>query len=83
MFAEIVLFESPDLNFVDFCWWGWMKSNIYKIKVDTRDKLLAPILDATARIDKTEDGPRRTTHDLQTRVAKCMELNGGISGRLL
>jgi len=60
-----------------------MKSNIYKINVDTRDKLLAPILDATARIEKSEDGLRRTTHVLQTRVAKCMEVNGRIFGRLL
>jgi hypothetical protein len=83
MVAEIELFESPDLTPVDFCGWGWMKSNIYKIKVDTRVKLLAPILDAAARIEKSEDVLRRTTHNLQTRVAKCMEVNGGIFGRLL
>jgi hypothetical protein len=28
-----------------------MKSNIYKIKVDTRDKLLAPILDAAVHVE--------------------------------
>jgi hypothetical protein len=72
MVAEIELFESPDLTPVDFCGWGCMKS-----------KLLAPILDVAARIEKSEDGLRRTTHNLQTRDAKFMEVNGGIFGRLL
>jgi len=60
-----------------------MKSNICKIKVGTRDKLLAPVLDAAAREEKTEDRLRRKTRDLQTRVAKCMDVKGGIFGRLL
>jgi hypothetical protein len=62
----------------------WLdEGNIYKIKVDTRDKFLAPILDAAARIQKSEDRLRRTTYDLQTRAAKCMDVNGGIFERLL
>jgi hypothetical protein len=83
MVTEIELFESPGLTPLNFCGWSWMKSNIYKIKVDTRVKLLAPILDAAVRIENSEDRLRRTTRGLHTRVAKYMEVNGGIFGRLL
>jgi hypothetical protein len=57
MVTEIELFESPDLNPVDFCLWYWMKSEVYKREVDTRDELLAliRILNAVARIKKRED----------------------------
>ena len=64
MITEIELFESPDLTPVDFCGWGWMKNNIYKIKVNARDKLIAPILDAAARMEKSEARLRRTARDL-------------------
>jgi len=58
MVTEIKLFEFPDLSFLDL-WGGWMKSEVYKRKVDTRDELLACILDAAARIKKCEDRLRR------------------------
>jgi hypothetical protein len=55
-----------------------MKNEIYKRKADTRQELLARILDAAARIKKREDQLRRTTRDLSTRVAKWTEVDGGI-----
>jgi hypothetical protein len=60
-----------------------MKSEVYNRKVDTRDELLARILDAAARIKKREDQLRRTTRDLRTRVAKGSEVDGGIFEHLL
>ena len=54
-----------------------------KRKVDTRDELLARILDAAARIKEREDQLRRTKRDLRTRVAKCIEVDGGIFEHLL
>ena len=48
-----------------------------------RDELLARILDAVARINKREDQLRRTTRDLRTRVAECIEVDGGIFEYLL
>jgi hypothetical protein len=58
----------PSLAFdaLDVCLWGRMKSEVYKRKVDTRDELLARILDAVARINKHEDQLRQTTCDLRT-----------------
>ena len=60
-----------------------MNSEVYKRKVDTRDELLARILDAAARTKKREDQLRRKTRYLRTRVAKCIDVDGGIFGRLL
>jgi hypothetical protein len=53
-----------------------MKREVYKRKVGTREELLARILDAAVRIKKREDQLRRTTRDLRTRVAKCVEVYG-------
>ena len=50
MFAEIQLFESDTLSSLDFCLRVWIKSEVYKRKVDTRDDFLALILDAPDRI---------------------------------
>jgi len=72
------LFHSPDLNSLDFCLCVWMKSDIYKINVDTPDKLVARNMDAAATITEHEDRHRRTTRDLRTRVAKCNEDESGI-----
>jgi hypothetical protein len=54
MVTNIELFESPGLFELNFCLWGLVKnSEVYKRKVDTRDELLAHILDAaTTRIKK-------------------------------
>jgi hypothetical protein len=45
---EMELRESPGLTPLDFCLWGWMNSEVYKRKVDTRDELLARIFNAAA-----------------------------------
>jgi hypothetical protein len=55
-----------------------MKSEVYKLKMDTPDQLLASNLDAASCIKRREDLLRRTTRDLRTRFAKCTEVDGGI-----
>jgi AmiR/NasT family two-component response regulator len=56
-----------------------MKSEVYKIMAHPlKKKLLARILDVSARIKKREGELRRTTRDLSTRVAKYAEADGGI-----
>jgi hypothetical protein len=82
MVTEIELFESQYLTQLDFCLWGWMKSEVYKRKVDIRNELLARILvaaAAAARIKKRED-----QHAIfATQVAKYTEVDGGIFEHLL
>lgn len=65
------------------CLWGWIKWEVYKGKVDTRDRVLARILDAAAHINKREDQPRQTTNDVRTRGAKCTEVYDEIFKLLL
>jgi hypothetical protein len=60
-----------------------MKSEVYKLMVDTPDELFAPILNAAARKKKGEDQLRWTTRDLRTRVTRCIEVDGGIFESLL
>jgi hypothetical protein len=83
MVTQIGLFEYTDLRRLDFCLWGWIKSEVYKRKVDTPDELLSVILDAAGCIKRREDQLRRTTRDLRTPVAKRTEVDGGILGHLM
>jgi hypothetical protein len=39
-------FESPDITPLDFCWWGWMKSEVKKENGIQNDELLGPVLNA-------------------------------------
>jgi hypothetical protein len=44
--------------------------------VDTRDELLLRVLDVAACMRKHDDQLRRTIHDISTRVAKFIEVDG-------
>ena len=60
-----------------------LRREVYERKVNTRDELLAPISAAAASITNREDQLRRRTRDLRTRVAKYIEVDGGICEHLL
>ena len=47
MGVKIQLFEVGTYR-LDFCLWGWMKSEVYKEKVNTRDELVARIMNSAA-----------------------------------
>jgi hypothetical protein len=79
MVTERWLFEFGAHCSLDSCLWGWMEGEVYKRKVDTRDELLARILDASVRMKQRKDQLRRTARDLRTRVAKCVEVTVGFS----
>jgi hypothetical protein len=68
---------------LDFCLWGWMKSEEYRRKVDTWDELLDRIMDAIGRIKERQVELRRATRHVLTRVAKCIDVDGGIFQNLL
>ena len=86
MVVEIQLFElaSPDLTPLDFCLWGWMKSEGYKEKVNTRDELVARIMNSAALLQQERQHDlRRATRIIVKRVEKCIEVDGGIFEHLL
>jgi len=69
---------------LDFCLWGWIKSEDYKEKVNTRDELVARIMNSAALIkQERQDDLRRTKRIIAKRVEKCTEVDGGIFEHLL
>jgi len=68
----------------DFCLWGWMKSEVYKEKVNTRDELAARITNSAALIkQERQDDLRRATRTVAKRAENCTEVDGGIFEHLL
>ena len=79
MGVKIQLFEVGSYR-SNFCLWGWMKSEVYKEKVNTRDELVARIMNSAALIkQERQDDFRRATRTTAKRVDKCNEVDGGIS----
>jgi hypothetical protein len=78
MGVEMQLFEFGGYR-SDFCLWGWMKSEVYKEKVNTRDELVARIMNSAALIQQErQDDLRRATRAVGKRVEKCTEVHVGI-----
>ena len=68
----------------NFCLWGWMKSEVYKEKVNTRDELVAGIMNSAALIkQERQDDLRRATRTIAKRGEKYVEVDGGIFEHLL
>jgi len=83
MGVKIQLFEVGAYR-SDFCLWRWMKSEVYKEKVNTRDELVARIMNGAALIkQERQDDLRRVTLTIGKRVEKCIEVDGGIFEHLL
>ena len=83
MGVKIQLFEDGAYR-SDFCLWGWMKSEVYKEKVNTRDELVASIMHSAALIkQERQDDLRRANRTIAKRVEKCIEVDSGISEHLI
>ena len=76
MGVKIELFEVG-LTPLDFCLWGWMKSEVYKEKVNTRDELIAGIMNNAVLIkQERQEDLRRATRSIAKRVEECIEVDG-------
>ena len=64
---------------------GWTKSEVYKEKVNTKDELVARVMNSAALIkQERQDELRRATRStIVKRVEKCIEVDGGIFEHLL
>jgi len=61
-----------------------MKSKVYKEKVNTRDELVASIMNSAALIKQEHQyNLRRATRNIAKRVEKCIDVDGGIFEHLL
>jgi hypothetical protein len=87
MGMKIQLFEvckSPDLTPLDFCLLAWVKSEVYKAKVNKRDELVARIMhSATLLKQDRQDDLRTATRTFAKKVENCIEVDGGILEHLL
>ena len=77
MGVEMQLFEFGAYR-SDSCLWGWMKSEVYKEKVNTRDELVARIMNSAALIkQERQDDLRRATRTVVKRLKSSMKLTVG------
>ena len=61
-----------------------MKSKVYKENVNTRDELVARIMNSAALIKQERQYDlRRAARTIAKRVEKCVEVDGGIFEHLL
>ena len=83
MSVKIQLFEFGRYS-SDFCLWGWMKSEVYKEKVNTRDELVARIMNSAALIkQERQDDLRRATRTIIKRAERCIDIDSGIFEHLI
>jgi hypothetical protein len=77
MSVKIQLFKVGAYR-LDFCLWGWMKIEVYKEKVNTREELVVCIMNSAALIkQERQDDLRRATLTVAKTVEKCIEVDGG------
>ena len=73
-----------DLTPLDFCLWRWMKNEVYVEKVNTREELVARIMNSAALLkQERQDDLRTATLTIVKRVEKCIEVDGVIFEHLL
>jgi hypothetical protein len=73
-----------DLTPLDFCLWGWIKSEVCKEEVNIRDELVARIINSAALIKQERQNDLvRATRTIAKRDEKCIEVDGGIFEHLL
>ena len=83
MGVKIQLFEVGAYS-SDFCLWGWMKSYLYKYKVNTRDELVARIMNSAVLVkQERQDNLRKATRTIAKRAEECIEVDSGIFEHLL
>lgn len=75
--------RSPDLTPLDYCLWGWLKSLVYKTKVNTREALVARIINCAALIKENHRALKRSTRAIHKRADLCIQMNGGIFENLI
>jgi len=83
MGVKIQLFEVGVCR-TDFCLWEWMKSEIYKEKVNARDELIARIMNSAALIkQECQDDLRTAKRTVAKRAEKCIKFDSGIFEHLI
>lgn len=67
--------RSPDLTPCDYYLWGYLKSKVYRTRVNNAEELRERIINAAATIPP--DMIRHATHGVIRRARLCVEKDGG------
>jgi hypothetical protein len=74
--VKIQLFEVAIIH-LDFCVWDWMKSEVYKEKVNTRDEMVTRIVNSAALIkQERQDDLRKPTRTIAKTDEKSIDVDG-------
>lgn len=74
--------RSPDMNPVDYFFWGFMKNIVYATPLDTLEELQQKIIDAANEI-RNGNYLHEVQNNLRRRTRACMLVNGGHFEHLL
>lgn len=69
--------RSPDLNPLDFWFWGHIKGEVYQTAVNTVEELQDRIIQSTNNLKNQRHQTSAATNALVKRCRKCIEVRGG------
>lgn len=75
--------RSPDLNPLDFHFWGHLKTLVYSVPINTEEQLRQRIIDSSNQIRTTPGIFHRVRRSWRNRADVCIEMNGGHFEHLL
>lgn len=75
--------RSPDLNPLDFFFWGTLKNKVYAVEIETEDQLWQRILEASIEIRNNQESFIRVRESFAKRINTCIENDGGLIEHLL
>lgn len=75
--------RSPDLNPMDFCFWGYLKSVVYSEPINNREELWRRIVNAVNLFRRERTLLFNIRKSVIKRISKCIEVDGGHVEQLL
>lgn len=69
--------RSPDLNPLDFFFWGYLKNFVYFKPVETRQELWQKIVDGCDNLRRNREVLHDVIENMKKRLRTCMNENGG------
>lgn len=68
--------RSPDLNPLDYFFWGYLKSKVYEVEIESREHLIQRIEDSCNNLRNNPDLIRKSIGNLHKRARKCVQTGG-------
>lgn len=68
--------RSPDLNPLDFSFWGFMKNEVYAVEIHNEEQLWIRIMESADRFRNNPGIFQRCRQSLRRRMEKCIEVQG-------